>query len=92
MFMGNLTLAVTVQRLSNRTTSQIALKDHIDEWRRTFDARLKTRCYVKREASGQIILCQLKGERLWVATIICLRVIRRSFDFSCYRQSRLNVP
>ena len=38
--MPNLTLQITAQRLSAGTTSQIALKEHIDEWNRTFDARL----------------------------------------------------
>ena len=38
--MPNLTLQVTAQRLIDGTTSQIALKEHIDEWNRTFDARL----------------------------------------------------
>ncbi len=38
--MLNLTLQVTAQRLIDGTTSQIALKEHIDEWNRSFDARL----------------------------------------------------
>lgn len=37
---ARLTLAVTAQRLGDGTIPQIALKEHIDEWNRSFNPRL----------------------------------------------------
>lgn len=36
----NLTLATTAQRIIAGTDPQFAIKEHIDEWNRSFDARL----------------------------------------------------
>lgn len=38
--MPNLTLEVTAQRIIDGTNSQTAIKEHIDEWNRSFDALL----------------------------------------------------
>lgn len=38
--MPNLTLAITAQRIINGTNPQFAIKEHIDEWNRTFDPAL----------------------------------------------------
>ncbi len=38
--MPNLTLAVTAQRIIDGTNPQIAIKEHIDEWNRSFNALL----------------------------------------------------
>ena len=35
--MGNLTLKVTAQRIIDGTDPQFAIKEHIDEWNRSFD-------------------------------------------------------
>ena len=38
--MPNLTLKITAQRIIGGTDPQFAIKEHIDEWNRSFDAIL----------------------------------------------------
>lgn len=40
MFMGKLTLEVTAKRIIEGIDPQFAIKEHIDEWNRTFDPAL----------------------------------------------------
>lgn len=40
MIMPNLTLVVTAQRIIDGTDPQVAIKEHIDEWNRSFDPLL----------------------------------------------------